>query len=57
MCLELHLRLSDMLDIGPFPACLLMTHVPGYHVLYHHNEDVVKRRTYREQRFSKKMNR
>ena len=57
MCLELHLRLSDMLDIGPFPACLLMTHVLGYHVLYHHNQDVVERRTYREQRFSKKMNR
>ena len=36
-----------MLDIEPFPACLLMTHLPAYHALHHHNQGVVERGTYR----------
>lgn len=36
-----------MLEIEPFPASLLMTHLPGYHALNHHNQGVVERGTYR----------
>ena len=36
-----------MLDIEPFPACVLITHLPSYHTLYYHNQDVVERMTYR----------
>ena len=36
-----------MLDIEPFPACLLMTHLPAYHALHHHNQGVIERGTYR----------
>ena len=30
-----------------FPSCLLMTHLPGYRILYHHNQGVVERKTYK----------
>ena len=33
--------------IEPFPACLLITHLLGYHILYHHNEGVVEQKTYK----------
>ena len=33
--------------IEPFPACSLITHLLGYHILYHYNEGVVERRTYK----------
>ena len=36
-----------MLDIEPFPSCLLMSHLPGHRILYHHNQSVVKQMTYR----------
>ena len=36
-----------MFDIEPFPAYLSMTHLLGYHVLYHNNQGVVERSTYR----------
>ena len=35
-----------MIDIERFAACLLIIHLLGYHILYHHDHDVVKRRTY-----------
>ena len=31
-CLEWQLQLPDMLHIKSFPPCLLMTHLPGYHI-------------------------
>ena len=34
-----------MLDIEPFPSCLIMSHLPGHHILYHHNQSVVKQMT------------
>ena len=36
-----------MLDTEPFRACLFMNHLQGYLILYHHNQRVVERRTYR----------
>ena len=33
-----------MLNIEPISACLLMTDLMDYHVLYCHNQDVVKRK-------------
>ena len=40
------IKLPDMPNIEPFPACLLMTHLPGY-VLNHHNQGVVEQKTSR----------
>ena len=36
-----------MPDIEPFPVCLLMTRLPGYHTLYYYNQGAVKRSSYR----------
>ena len=40
--LEWHLQVSGILDIEPFPACLLMTHLLGYYMLCNHNQGVAE---------------
>ena len=39
--------ITDMLDIEPFPAFLLVTQLPGYNTLYHHYQGEVQRKNYK----------
>ena len=47
MYLEKHLYLKGKPDIEPSLAYLVMSHFLDYHILYHHNQDVVEQMIYK----------